>query len=575
MMKRIINLSVLISVVLAFLFIGPICVNAGYNADKIGDNGIGDDGISGDRANSYAWSMDVLPMDFENDEDDGDYLYIGVNRGLVNGVLKNMGLSNDDIETIFQGDIATPDPSPANRDSRGRIFRYKTDGSKGWELVFTSEIFMTTDQGFQIPRHFGYRAMKPFTDSADETALYVASSSFVSFIPTEVIKIPDNFDPSEDTPEVVLRVANAGGQNSIRAIEVLNGYLCIGFMNGEIYITDFPQAQPAGNGTSTIGWTKVAEFTDFTTASQANGGDPIPPPSEENDTTYPNAQFVSFNDYLYTTVARFNTVEVPGGFWIFKGKPVDTNDPKGEWEWSEVMRDGAGDPWNEAAGIWAFDDYVYVGTMIQFPEHLMREDGISLLYDNIDKLRCEVFRVDATDTWEMIIGTPEGNSMFDTRLGNYDSGFWDPILPFSPFDDVNASLNLYSWWMGVYNGKLFCSTFDVRVFLKYVSGLLEFFEYSQDDIEEIEGYIDLLDLVNDNPAGGDLYVTEDGINFSPVTLDGFGDEYNYGLRTLVGTPDVLFAGTANPFYGFQVWEVTETPDGGDDGSSCFISAAGN
>ncbi len=573
-MKNFFNRGVLIAAIIMLVFITPVPVHASYDADRIADNGIGDDGTSGDRANSYAWSMDLLPMDFENDEDDGDYLYIGVNRGLAYGVIKNIGLSDDDIETIFQGDIATPDPNPANRDNKGRIFRYKTDGSKGWELVFTSPVYTTLPTGQQIPRHFGYRAMKTFTNVSGSTDLYVASSSFTSAIPTEIIKIPSDFDPTEDTPEVVLRLKDSGGQNSIRAIEVLNGYLCVGFMNGEIYISNEPQAQPAGNDTSTTGWTKVAEFADFTAASLVNGA-AIPPSTTEDNTTYPNAQFVSFNDYLYTSFARFNTSESPGGFWIFKGKPADPGDPTGDWEWSEVMRDGAGDPWNEAAGIWVFEDYVYVGTMIQFPEHLMRDDGISLLYNNLDKLRCEVFRFDATDTWEMIIGTPEENSMFDTRLGNYDAGFWDPILPFSPFNDVNASLNLYSWWMGVYNGKLFCSTFDVRVFLKYISGLLEFFEYSQDDIDTIEEYIDLLDLVNDNPAGGDLYVTEDGVNFDPVTLDGFDDEYNYGIRTLMGTPDVLFAGTANPFYGFQVWEVTETSDGGDDDSgSCFISAAG-
>jgi len=573
MMKRSLNRSVLILMILTLLFIGPTSLNAGYDADIIGDNGIGDDGTSGDRANSYAWSMDLLPMDFENDEDDGDYLYIGVNRGLVNGVLKNMGITNDDIETIFQGDIATLDPNPANRDSRGRIFRYKTDGSKGWELVFTSDIFVTMANGLQVPRHFGYRSMKTFTDSEDKTALYVASSSFVPQIPTEVLKIPHDFDPANDTPEVVLRVTNAGGQNSIRAIDVLNGYLCVGFMNGEIYITDLPQGQPEGNETSTTGWTRVADFADFTAASQVNG-DPIPPPTAENNTTYPNVQFVSFNDYLYTTVARFNSVEVPGGFWIFKGKPIDPGDPTGEWEWSEVMRDGAGDPWNESAGVWAFRDHVYVGTLIQFPEHLMRDDGVSFLYDNLDSLRCEVFRFDENNIWEMIIGTPEQNSLFDIRLGNYDAGFWEPILPISPFNDVNASLNLYSWWIGVYNDKLYCSTFDTKVFLKYVSGLLEFFDYSRDEIDTIEGYIELLDIVNDNPAGGDLYVTEDGINFKPVTLDGFGDEYNYGFRTLMGTSDRLFAGTANPFYGFEVWEVTETADGDDDSGSCFISAAG-
>lgn len=57
--------------------------------------------------------------------------------------------------------------------------------------------------------------------------------------------------------------------------------------------------------------------------------------------------------------------------------------------------------------------------------------------------------------------------------------------------------------------------------------------------------------------GFDLYVTEDGVNFETITIDGFGDEYNHGLRTTAVTEDGIVIGTANPFYGTQVWLLSE------------------
>ena len=63
-------------------------------------------------------------------------------------------------------------------------------------------------------------------------------------------------------------------------------------------------------------------------------------------------------------------------------------------------------------------------------------------------------------------------------------------------------------------------------------------------------------LKNNNP-GFELYSTEDGIHYEAVTLDGFGDKYNYGCRTLLVASDSLYVGTANPFYGAQLWKLTD------------------
>ena len=53
--------------------------------------------------------------------------------------------------------------------------------------------------------------------------------------------------------------------------------------------------------------------------------------------------------------------------------------------------------------------------------------------------------------------------------------------------------------------------------------------------------------------GFDLYVSEDGVSFQTITVDGFGDPYNHGLRAFATTDQGLCLGTANPFYGTQVW----------------------
>jgi hypothetical protein len=53
-----------------------------------------------------------------------------------------------------------------------------------------------------------------------------------------------------------------------------------------------------------------------------------------------------------------------------------------------------------------------------------------------------------------------------------------------------------------------------------------------------------------------LFVSENGIDFEPVTVDGFGDPCNYGGRVLVSSDHGLYVTTANPFNGGQVWRLS-------------------
>lgn len=65
-------------------------------------------------------------------------------------------------------------------------------------------------------------------------------------------------------------------------------------------------------------------------------------------------------------------------------------------------------------------------------------------------------------------------------------------------------------------------------------------------------------------AGFDLYEIEEtedgGVNIKSVTTNGFGDRFNHGLRIFAKTEDYLLIGTANPFYGTQLWRRANSGD---------------
>lgn len=71
-----------------------------------------------------------------------------------------------------------------------------------------------------------------------------------------------------------------------------------------------------------------------------------------------------------------------------------------------------------------------------------------------------------------------------------------------------------------------------------------------------------------NTSGFDLLKTADGDNWEFVLDDGFHDKFNYGGRTLAIFDDQLYVGTANPFYGAQLWKIGEKrgTSGGDSGT---------
>lgn len=56
----------------------------------------------------------------------------------------------------------------------------------------------------------------------------------------------------------------------------------------------------------------------------------------------------------------------------------------------------------------------------------------------------------------------------------------------------------------------------------------------------------------------DRSAANEGVTVGSVTDNGFGDPFNHGLRIFCDTDDYMVVGTANPFYGTQLWRVRNT-----------------
>ena len=86
---------------------------------------------------------------------------------------------------------------------------------------------------------------------------------------------------------------------------------------------------------------------------------------------------------------------------------------------------------------------------------------------------------------------------------------------------------------------------------------------NEENLKKLQSVLTCMYYLRDAERGFDMYVTEDGVNFTTLTTNGFNDPYNHGLRTFAVTNQGLCLGTANPFYGCQVWiqrkENSENP----------------
>lgn len=323
---------------------------------------------------------------------------------------------------------------------------------------------------------------------------------------------------------------------------------------------------------------------------------------------------VEYNNSLYVSICTGTLDNMPNkntmqSFALVRG---DRN-ADGTFTWTPVAgdqkKDGARytfgiDPERTrsgAANLMVFNDYLYIGEYndeeialerVLFSKTGKNADGqfgggldCRFLNANLDQ-SVNLYRMDKNENMELVVGN--STKMFPNgSLSGLKSGF-------------GRNENQYIWRMEVYDGKLYVGTHDASSLLEcfgqfvngnllkrtpsewkdqwsYLKALMEAlttvdpngtgnpdtlaqtikfsynFVFKNITVRNMASAIKLLNYLRTAKRGFDLYVTEDGVNFETVTIDGFGDPYNHGLRVFATTDQGLCLGTANPFYGTQIW----------------------
>lgn len=81
--------------------------------------------------------------------------------------------------------------------------------------------------------------------------------------------------------------------------------------------------------------------------------------------------------------------------------------------------------------------------------------------------------------------------------------------------------------------------------------------FTEESIAKMTSFVKCAAYMSTAERGFDIFTLDSNLNVKTVTTNGFGDPYNHGCRTFAVTDDNLIVGTANPFYGTQIWTLSD------------------
>jgi SAM-dependent methyltransferase len=383
------------------------------------------------------------------------------------------------------------DDPPDPRTHRAEIWRYDPPAAR-WDRVYISPMILL--EGREAMRDIAYRGMGVFQGSNDrEPALYVASWS----------KTGSRLLRSEDGRSFI-EVGEPGlGYPGVVCLRSLCSF------NGRLFASPAAQPQPAGRGPNETDFPIILESSDPASGQWR--------PACEPGFGTPNNQGVSemavFDGCLYA-----GTLNPVDGFQIWKTRA----EGKPPYSWTQVLTAGAyrGKTNESVVSLCVFNHALYVGTGIS--------GGGYNRYRKIGPAACEVIRLYPDDSWELLVGEP--------RLTPRGAK-----IPFELGPGFNNFFNGYAWKMCEHDGWLYVGTYSWAVFLPYLT-MGNWPEEVRKTIEEVG-----VERITTEYGGGELWRTSDGLSWFPVTLGGFENAFNYGIRALASTPEGVFVGTANPF----------------------------
>ena len=594
----------------------PIAVSpsGNYQAEKIShkDAGLGEvDGLieydsgENDRGQNYSWAAVGY----------GDYVYVGTCYAAIWQTLKIMsrtfGVSADQFKTImntlFNGTLYVGDdvnnPTDENRSVLVKIHA-KTGETK---IIVEPDTLggYRAATSFNGKLYFVGSSSNPFLLEIDPTTdeskkVYVAETITDPSIATGIRALAAVGDTlalsmiSADGASIIASENPSAGQDSFRTIATQEDLLdypayhytdaifggsiwdMIAF-NGKLYITVV--TGKGGNKQS---------FALFCGEPQEDGtwtyrllvGD------EKDGAKYPYglgadrsgaANLMVYDDHLYIGGYNDPMVALPAALSMdFEGIYKDLASPVNLWRmdadenfemvigepneyFSEVKGNmGAGFDDHLNQYVWrmeVYNDKLFVGTfdisglaypLVQFTNGDILKRTPEEWATQIKYLKDFIALIQNGDL------TLTRSAAADVKALSLDIGSLEDLFNKGGMNDLASTQKLYDILTKLNSVYAMVSKYLPEEITKYLDQM-----FNQDTLDNIYYFIETCKYLSQAERGFDLFVTEDGYNFETITRDGFGDPYNHGCRVFAVTDLGLCIGTANPFYGTQVWRLDD------------------
>ena len=425
----------------------------------------------------------------------GDFVYVGTGRNIT----------WYSVNILSIGAKAPLLISPDEVENNAEIWRYKKDGTREWECVYKA----SAEDNIA-----GFRYMVVHASENSSPALYAASFGF------------------ENNKNGVLVLKTTDGSNWIKVGGQLEGgssRAMVSF-NGNLYISTLDAGSAIGGERSLLYVSKDPEFFDFKLVIDYDDPEYI----EGKNPVGGIDNMEIFNNKLYISVDSGEGLEV----WRSNDSTPSLNG------WTRVIDKGFGDGLNKnSIAMGVYKDHLYITSIKGLPLILLVPIG------------AEVVRIDKDDNWELVVGgepidkTEPVTGIRTKSISGYDGGFSNPF-------------NVYVWQIREFKGRLFATTFDhgsnievlrnIALLNKDILVNLVGEELYNLIVKLYDDILEIFDKIN-YPRGFDMFMSNDGVHFIPVSFDGLGNGNNYGGRILmVSSDNNLYVGTANPYDGCEV-----------------------
>jgi hypothetical protein len=367
----------------------------------------------------------------------------------------------------------------------------------------------------------GYRGMEVFTESNGTQALYVGTVTSGSAFQ------PSPFQPNGYPGPRILRTTDGVTWTPIpQDAGTFLGSLQNYYLNSSTIIRSF-RSLTSFNGQlyATAGSYEGSGI--IIASSNPSAGDNAWQQVSPAWNVLPSWDIKVFNNLLYTTTG-FTVEETQegyggGGYGVYYTAATGS----APYTWVPVVIEGG---WQ-------------TNTTYQAPNGLALFVFLNELYVATDR-PTELIRIRPDNSWDLIVGAARTLPSTDAEcpncvktplsgMGNgFDNGFTGHFWRLGSITGASADQNSTGQ-------NLFLGTWDWS-----------------DAIQQF-GILSSLDAAYTHQYGTDVYRTEDGVHFTPVTQTGFGDPNNEGTRTLESTPMGLILGTAREKYGAEVFLRTQ------------------